>query len=62
MTLGPHIGTVQYRSPYPTLPYAPSLPLREEPYAGGRADLLGSPISASYWTKTITTALVEVLH
>ena len=23
---------------------------------------LGSPISASYWTKTITTALVEVLH
>ena len=48
--------------PYPTLPYAPSLPLREEPYAGGRADLLGSPIPAGYWTKTITTALVEVLH
>ena len=23
---------------------------------------LGSPISASYWTKTIATALVEVLH
>ena len=23
---------------------------------------LGSPISASYWTETITTALVEVLH
>ena len=22
----------------------------------------GSPIPASYWTKTITTALVEVLH
>ena len=60
MTLGPHIGTVQV--PYPTLPYAPSLPLREEPYAGGRADLLGSPIPAGYWTKTITTALVEVLH
>ena len=39
-----------------------SLPLGEEPYAGSRADLLGSPISASYWTKTITTALVEVLH
>ena len=23
---------------------------------------LGSPIPAGYWTKTITTALVEVLH
>ena len=23
---------------------------------------LGSPIPASYWTKTITTALVEVFH
>ena len=43
MTLGPHIGTVQYRSPYPTLPYAPSLPLREEPYAGSRADLPWKP-------------------
>ena len=60
MTLGPHIGTVQVA--YPTLPYAPSLPLREEPYAGGRADLPWKPYPASYWTKTITTALVEVLH
>ena len=62
MTLGPHIGTVRVRValPYPTVRSLP--PLREEPYAGGRADLLGSPISASYWTKTITTALVEVLH
>ena len=59
MTLGP--TSVQYGLPYPTLPYAPP-PLREEPYAGGRADLLGSPIPAGYWTKTITTALVEVLH
>ena len=25
-------------------------------------DLPGSPIPAGYWTKTITTALVEVLH
>ena len=41
MTLGPHIGTVQL--PYPTLPYAPSLPLREEPYAGSRADLPWKP-------------------
>ena len=58
LTLGAHIGTVRGTGrptlPYPTLP--PS-PLREEPYAGGRADLLGSPISAGYWAKTITTAL-----
>ena len=60
MTLGPHIGTVRVALPYPTLRSLP--PLREEPYAGGRADLLGSPIPAGYWTKTITTALVEVLH
>ena len=61
MTLGPHIGLVQVALPYPTLRSLP--PPGEEPYAGGRADLpLGSPIPAGYWTKTITTALVEVLH
>ena len=60
MTLGPHIGTVQV--PYPTLPYAPSLPLREEPMLAVGLTSLGSPIPAGYWTKTITTALVEVLH
>ena len=61
MTLGPHIGTTQARSPYPTLPYAPSLPLREEPYAGGRADL-PKPYLRQLLDRTITTALVEVLH
>ena len=60
MTLGPHIGTSTGALPYPTLRSLP--PPEEEPYAGSRADLLGSPIPAGYWTKTITTALVEVLH
>ena len=61
MTLGPI--SVRYGSPYPTLPYAPSLPpLREEPYAGGRADLLWKLYLRRLLTKTITTALVEVLH
>ena len=43
MTLGPHIGTVQVQVALPYLPYAPPLPLREEPYAGGRADLPWKP-------------------
>ena len=60
MTLGPHIGTVRVALPYPTLRSLP--PLREEPYLAVGLTSLGSPIPAGYWTKTITTALVEVLH
>ena len=46
--------------PYPTL--RSSLPLREEPYAGGRADLPWKPYPRQLLDETITTALVEVLH
>ena len=60
LTLGPHIGTVRVALPYPTLRSLP--PLREEPYAGGRADLLGSPIPCRLLDEDTTTALVEVLH
>ena len=60
MTLGPHIGTVRVALPYPTLRSLP--PLREEPYAGSRADLPWKPYPRQLVDKTITTALVEVLH
>ena len=43
LTLGPTSVRYGYGSPYPTLPYAPLPPLREEPYAGGRADLPWKP-------------------
>ena len=62
MTLGsPHrYGTGTGR---PTLPYRTlSLPLREEPYAGGRADLPWKPYLRQLLDEDITTALVEVLH
>ena len=43
LTLGAHIGTVRGTG-RPTLPYPTLLPpLREEPYAGGRADLPWKP-------------------
>ena len=61
MTLGPHIGTVRGTGrplPYPTLP--PSL--REEPYAGGRADLPWKLYLRRLLDEDTTTALVEVLH
>ena len=61
MTLGPI--SVRYGSPYPTWPpYAPSLPLREEPYAGGRADLPWKLYLRRLLDEDTTTALVEVLH
>ena len=63
MTLGPHIGAVpaQVALPYPTVRSLP--PPGEEPYAGSRADLPWKPYLRQLLDrKTITTALVEVLH
>ena len=60
MTLGPHIGTVRVALPYPTLRSLP--PLREEPYAGGRADLPWKLYLRRLLDEDTTTALVEVLH
>ena len=63
MTLGPTSVryAVQVALPYPTV--RSLLPLREEPYAGGRADLPWKPYLRQLLDpKTITTALVEVLH